>query len=98
MADVSGAADVTTQQATIHNRSTTNAGAEREQEDVCNSFGCAEPGFGEKRCLAIVKDRDSSLKTEPFLPIEIFETMQARGHGGNGTAIARRQAGGGDAD
>jgi hypothetical protein len=89
VADVSGASDMAAQETTIDDCCAADAGAKREQEHIRCAFGSAEPGLGEKCGLAIVEDGDGLLEAEPFLPIEIFEAVQAGGHGRDGTAIAR---------
>src|SRR6267142_2391960 len=93
MPNVTGASDMTAKKATVHNSSASNARAECEQQDIGGAFGSAEPGFGKQGGLAVVEDGNRLMDTEPFLPVEIFEAMQASRHGRDGVAVTSGQTG-----
>ena len=95
---VTRAPDVPAEQTAIDHGRATDAGAEREHDDILQATGCADPDFTEKRGVGVIQNRNWKRSLEVVGPDKSFNALQSLRKKGNGAGIARGQAGCGNTD
>ena len=92
VAEMARAADLAAQQLAVGENRPTDAGAQREQDDVLRAAGGAEPRLAKQSSLRIVDDRHVADGAKEFLPVETLETGESLGHDSNRSAIRCRKS------
>src|SRR5206468_1632370 len=96
--EVPGAADVTAQEFAVGEDRPTDAGAERQQDDVARAAGGAEPRLADQGGVGVVEDGDGCWGCEERRPVNTLDCGHAALHPGDAPLVARGQAGGAEAD
>src|SRR4051812_47740400 len=90
-------ADLAAQQLAVGENRSTDAGAQREQDDVLRAPGGAEPCLAKQSSLCVVDDRYLEGGAKEFLPVEPLETGESLGHDSDRSAIRCRKSWGSNA-
>src|SRR2546423_956593 len=79
MSEMPGAAQMSVQQAAIHDGGAAHASAKRQKEHIERAARGAEPAFSQQGGFGVVEDRYRHFESEPLLPIQTFETGELSG-------------------
>ena len=93
---MAGAADLAAKEASAAVDRATDAGAEREHEDIAAVFRGSGPDFAEQGGVGIIEH--AAVAVEEGGPVEFFEPVHASGHPVDASAVRIGQTGRGETD